>query len=617
MSQFIKLFDGSVLPDIETLTGNSGGAVGPDGSFNINLLGDTTTINVVGNPATSTLTFSATGAVPIQFDTDSGSAVPALGILNILGGNNIGTTGSGNTVTVDVTGTTDHSLLVGNALGSLSSLGVATNGQLPIGSTGVDPVLATLTAGTGIGITNAAGSITISSPAAASAIQTIDGNTGSATGTTVTVTTGASNANGTINFSATGSTVTFNTTDSYNSVGIGTNALKANAAANARNVAIGQQAMETSTTAAAVTAIGQKAGQNSNATSSTFVGLQSGQGASGDQNDAFGVGSLATNNGPYNVAIGASSLARILTGRLNTCLGNASGYNYTGGESRNIIIGSSVPGTVGESNVLRIANGTGTGDGQVNKAIIGGITGITTGGASNVAVIDSSNQLGTVPGGAVTFNSGTQTMNISSDASATTVNMATGAGAKVVTLGSTNGASSLSLKYGTADMTLASATGTVLSALDTGEITMPLQSAFLAQLASAASNKTGNGTNYTLGTDALTEIFDQNADFNTNGTFTAPVTGRYMLGGQGVLTGCTIAAIFTINITTSNRVMVFAQSRAASSQNFYSTANCFMDMDAGDTFTCVLNATGEVGDTDDVFGAATNIFTGMWGYLSC
>ena len=90
-----------------------------------------------------------------------------------------------------------------------------------------------------------------------------------------------------------------------------------------------------------------------------------------------------------------------------------------------------------------------------------------------------------------------------------------------------------------------------------------------------------------------------------------------MLGGQGVLTGCTIAAIFTINITTSNRVMVFAQSRAASSQNFYSTANCFMDLDAGVTFTCVLNATGEVGDTDDVFGAATNIFTGMWGYLSC
>ena len=40
---------------------------------------------------------------------------------------------------------------------------MATNGQLPIGSTGADPVLATLTAGTGISITNGAGSITIAS----------------------------------------------------------------------------------------------------------------------------------------------------------------------------------------------------------------------------------------------------------------------------------------------------------------------------------------------------------------------------------------------------------------------------------------------------------------------
>ena len=37
-----------------------------------------------------------------------------------------------------------------------------TNGQLLIGSTGVDPVLATLTAGSGVSIVNGAGSITLS-----------------------------------------------------------------------------------------------------------------------------------------------------------------------------------------------------------------------------------------------------------------------------------------------------------------------------------------------------------------------------------------------------------------------------------------------------------------------
>lgn len=52
--------------DILSLTGNSGGAVSPTAG-NINILGDTTTINVVGNPGTSTLTISATGDFPAGF----------------------------------------------------------------------------------------------------------------------------------------------------------------------------------------------------------------------------------------------------------------------------------------------------------------------------------------------------------------------------------------------------------------------------------------------------------------------------------------------------------------------------------------------------------------------
>jgi len=56
---------------------------------------------------------------------------------------------------------TDHSLLVGSGTDAVTALGVATNGQLPIGSTGADPVLKTLTEGAGISITNGAGSITV------------------------------------------------------------------------------------------------------------------------------------------------------------------------------------------------------------------------------------------------------------------------------------------------------------------------------------------------------------------------------------------------------------------------------------------------------------------------
>jgi hypothetical protein len=145
---------------INTLTGNVGGAVGPTGG-NINILG-AGDVTVTGNPATSTLTISLSGAIPNSFQTDAGIAIPAANVLNILGGNNIMTTGAGNTVTIDLNGTTNHALQVGNATGSLTSLAVATDGQIPIGSTGVDPVIANITAGTNIGIVNGAGTITIS-----------------------------------------------------------------------------------------------------------------------------------------------------------------------------------------------------------------------------------------------------------------------------------------------------------------------------------------------------------------------------------------------------------------------------------------------------------------------
>ena len=119
--------------------------------------------------------FSAgSGAQPIETITpDSGIIVvpTAGGNVDILGGNNITTVGTLNTLTIDLNGTTNHALKLGNASGSLTSLGVATNGQLPIGSTGADPVLATLTAGTNIAITNGAGSISI---AANSGAQTIN-----------------------------------------------------------------------------------------------------------------------------------------------------------------------------------------------------------------------------------------------------------------------------------------------------------------------------------------------------------------------------------------------------------------------------------------------------------
>lgn len=60
---------------------------------------------------------------------------------------------------------TDGGILLGSGTGAITALGVATNGQIPIGDNSTDPILATIT-GTAnqIVVTNAAGSITLSLP---------------------------------------------------------------------------------------------------------------------------------------------------------------------------------------------------------------------------------------------------------------------------------------------------------------------------------------------------------------------------------------------------------------------------------------------------------------------
>ena len=59
------------------------------------------------------------------------------------------------------TSLTDGGLLLGSGTGAITALGVASNGQIPIGDGSTDPQLATITAGSGISVTNGSGSITI------------------------------------------------------------------------------------------------------------------------------------------------------------------------------------------------------------------------------------------------------------------------------------------------------------------------------------------------------------------------------------------------------------------------------------------------------------------------
>lgn len=215
------------------------------------------------------------------------------------------------------------------------------------------------------------------------------------------------------------------------------------------------------------------------------------------------------------------------------------------------------------------------------------------------------------------MDSGTGTISIGTDATAATYNIATGAGVKVVTLGSTNGASSLALKYGTADCTLASATGTIVTARDTGEISYVLQPAFFARHSVAQSNVSGNGTVVTV--NYTTEIFDQNSDYDATNTFTAPRTGRYFFTMTVYLADATGLTSGTGRIVTSNRSYYFCQENpsammSALNQLILRGAH-LCDMDTADTCIIQMEVSGLGADTFDL--TQSNFSSFFSGKLIC
>lgn len=85
------------------------------------------------------ITFGAGSTIPTSFITDFGIAIPNLNSLKVLGGHNISTFELLNNLTIDLTGTTNHAIQVGNITGSLTSLGIGVTGSVLLGNTGADP----------------------------------------------------------------------------------------------------------------------------------------------------------------------------------------------------------------------------------------------------------------------------------------------------------------------------------------------------------------------------------------------------------------------------------------------------------------------------------------------
>jgi hypothetical protein len=146
----------------------------------------------------------------------------------------------------------------------------------------------------------------------------------------------------------------------------------------------------------------------------------------------------------------------------------------------------------------------------------------------------------------------------------------------------------------------------------TGAVTKPLQPAFLVK--SAAMNNLATATTHDV--QFSTEVFDNNADFNTsNYTFTAPVTGRYCINVQLKINNIDTAGdYYNASVNASNNGFLVFYYKP--SQLFSEDANAFsmsstmlIDMDANDT--AKVDFRPQAGSAQADINANESLFSGF------
>ena len=97
----ITLNSSSGSPLFQSLSDDASTLVYPDATGDIGILG--TSGHIISTAGVSALTLDLSGTIASQYTTDAGIATPAAGNLNVLGGTAIATSGAGSTVTIATT----------------------------------------------------------------------------------------------------------------------------------------------------------------------------------------------------------------------------------------------------------------------------------------------------------------------------------------------------------------------------------------------------------------------------------------------------------------------------------------------------------------------------------
>ena len=171
--------------------------------------------------------------------------------------------------------------------------------------------------------------------------------------------------------------------------------------------------------------------------------------------------------------------------------------------------------------------------------------------------------------------------------------------------------------YGSSHSSLASnirfRSGSTVTLLvdSTGHVTMPMQPYFRADK---------NGTAQTNISSAVTVTFDNEridtgSDYDTsNSTFTAPVTGTYVLSYSMRLENIDSASsYYNVAIVTSNRAYnsLFSNDEWAGDVTYWQAERTVVaDMDAGDTASVELQFVGGTAQTDIAGSANYTVFQG-------